>query len=218
MPTSSLFAVFIFSFAIGFGAVVSPGPVSIAIVTQSPKHGWIVGPLVATGHSILEFIIVILIAFGLSSEMTSPTIQIAIAILGGLFLFWMGINMIAGIYKGSVHLPGANEDSSDMSYFQFVSLGIVATISNPFWYAWWMTVAVVYLSQAQELGVASVAAFYLGHISADFVWDTTLSAIIGSGRKWITDKLYSGIIAICGSFFLYLGVVFLLRAFSLINQ
>lgn len=213
MPTSSLFAVFVFSFAVGFGAVVTPGPVSVAIVTQSPRHGWVVGPLVAFGHSILELIIVVLIAIGLTNGMASPNIQIVIAILGGLLLFWMGFNMLLGAKQGKFKLPGSNHTSKDFNKLQIVSAGMIATISNPFWYAWWVTVAAGYLSQAHALGTASVLAFYLGHISADFAWDTTLSTVIGSGKKWITDKVYSTIISVCGIFFLYLGIVFINKAF-----
>ncbi len=49
---------FVFSFVVGFGAVVTPGPVSTAIVSESARRGFIVGPLVATGHSLSELIMV----------------------------------------------------------------------------------------------------------------------------------------------------------------
>ena len=39
LPTS-LAAIFVFSFVVGMGAVVSPGPVSTAIVSQSASRGW----------------------------------------------------------------------------------------------------------------------------------------------------------------------------------
>lgn len=215
VPTSSLIAVFVFSFVVGFGAVVSPGPVSAAIISQSPRHGWVVGPLVALGHSILEFIMVVLIAAGLSSGLAQASIQMVIAILGGLFLLWMGGSMLLGAWQGKVHIPGISVNTKIMTRWQFVTLGIMATISNPFWYAWWVTVAAGYLAQAQALGISSVVAFYAGHISADFAWDTTLSAVIGGGRKWITDTIYRWIIGVCGGFFIYLGVWFLFQGVNL---
>jgi len=87
---------------------------------------------------------------------------------------------------------------------------MAATISNPFWYAWWTTVAAGYLLQAQALGLASVGMFYLGHISADYAWDTLASTVVGTGRRWLTDRVYQGLILVCGGFMIYLGVVFLL--------
>ena len=82
-------------------------------------------------------------------------------------------------------------------------------MSYPFWYAWWTTVAAGYLVQAQALGLAAVAMFYLGHISADYAWDTILSGIVGTGRRWPNDRVYRGIIVLCGGFLIYLGGVFL---------
>jgi threonine/homoserine/homoserine lactone efflux protein len=209
IPTTSILAVFIFSFVIGFGAVVSPGPVSVAIVSQSPRRGWFTGPLVATGHSFLELLIVILIAFGLSSGLAHPTVQTVIALLGGALLTWMGGKMAWDSWKKRIGLPDKNSDSENLSSRQLVSLGMVTTISNPFWYAWWVTVAAGYLTQARALGVASLVAFYLGHISADFAWDTTLSTIVASGRRWISDRIYRGLILVAGVFLVYLGFVFL---------
>ncbi|MEK6587657.1 MAG: LysE family transporter, partial [Chloroflexota bacterium] len=66
MPTESLLAIFVFSFVVTFGAVVSPGPVTAAILSESPRQGWKVGPLIAGGHSLLELLMVILIALGLA--------------------------------------------------------------------------------------------------------------------------------------------------------
>ncbi len=216
MVTSSLPGVFVLSFVIGFGAVVSPGPVSAAIVSQSTRRGWIVGPLIATGHSFMELAIVALIGIGLTSFMAQMSIQTLIAILGGLLLIWMGGGMLNDIWRGKIHLTSVNPDEGEMSYPQMIGLGMITTLSNPFWYAWWLTVAAGYLAQAQALGSASVAAFFFGHISADYLWDTVLSGVIGRGRQWITDTTYRWIIGICGAFFLYLGFQFIINGITMI--
>jgi threonine/homoserine/homoserine lactone efflux protein len=215
LPTSSLQAVFLFSFLAAIGAVVSPGPVSAAIVSQAPRRGWLAGPLVATGHSILELVIVLLIAFGLSAGLANPAIQVWIALLGGLLLVWMGGKMAWDAWKGYLRLPGPEGERVRLSTRQLVGLGMVATISNPFWYAWWVTVAAGYLSQARALGMAAVLAFYIGHISADYAWDTVLSTVVGGGRRWLNDRLYRGLILVCGGFLVYLGLVFLWRGITL---
>ena len=87
-------------------------------------------------------------------------------------------------------------------------------MSDPFWYAWWTTVAAGYLVQAQALGLAAVAMFYLGHISADYAWDTFLSGVVGGGRKWFTDGVYMWVIVACGAYLVYLGWVFITAPFS----
>jgi len=104
-----------------------------------------------------------------------------------------------------------------MSSRQLIGLGALATVSNPFWYAWWLTVAAGYLAQARALGLSAVFVFYLGHICADYAWDTVLSVVVGGGRRWMTDGIYRALILICGGFFLYLGWVFLTHGISALS-
>ena len=216
LPTSSHLAIFLFSFVLSFGAVVSPGPVSAAIVTQAPRRGWITGPLVATGHAFLELIIVLLIAYGLTTTLANPSISSIIAIIGGLLLLWMGVQMIMDIWRRRLKFESGSKGDEGMKNSRLIGLGMIATLSNPFWYAWWVTVAAGYLAQAQNLSLIAVGAFYFGHISADFAWDTLLSLAIGSGRNWITPKVYAILILVCGGFLIYLGVAFLIEGLSMI--
>ncbi len=217
MPTDSLVAVFIFAFVVGFGAVISPGPVSTAIVSQSTRNGWKVGPLISTGHSLLELALTLLIVLGLATVLSQPVIQAIIGMTGGGLLLWMGSSMLVGAVRGKVHVPGISTESKSMTRREIVVLGMVTTITNPFWYAWWVTVAAGYLAQAKALGTGSVAAFYLGHISADYSWNTALSTIVGSGRRWITETVYRVIIGFCGAFLVYFGIVFLSGGISLLK-
>ena len=209
LPTTSLLAIFSFSFVAGLAAVMSPGPISTAIVSQAPRRGWQVGPLVATGHSLLELLMVFLITLGLGTILARQNVQIAIAFTGALLLAWMGGMLIWDVLRGRIRLPGQVEGSSSLAPVQLVTLGVAATVTNPFWYAWWVTVAAGYLAQAQAASMPAVLAFYAGHISADYAWDTVLSTVVGGGRRWMTDGLYQFLLFACGAFFLYLGWVFL---------
>ncbi len=209
MPTNSLFAVFAFSVAVSIGAVVSPGPVSAAIITESPRHGWRVGPLMASAHSLLEVIIVILIGLGLSAGLASPGVSRVIALGGGVVLVGIGLGYILGVFRGKMRLPKADHSQPPRSTSNLLWLGFFTTLSNPFWYAWWVTVAAGYLAQAQAYGPAGPAVFYMGHASTDYAWDTLLSAAAGSGRRWLTDRVYQGIILVTGAAMAYFGLLFL---------
>ena len=121
-PVTSILGVFVFSFVVGMGAVISPGPVSTAIVSQAPRRGWLVGPLLATGHALMELILVILIAVGLGAGLARPGIQVVIAILGGILLVYLGAGMIYDTWRGKLHLPSQDEGISLLSYQQIVGL------------------------------------------------------------------------------------------------
>lgn len=209
MPTDSLLAVFGFSVAVSIGAVVSPGPVSAAIITESPRHGWRVGPLVASAHSLLELFIVILIGLGLSAGLASPGVSRVIALGGGVVLIGIGFGYILGVFQGKMHLPQADHSQPPRTTSNLLWLGFFTTLSNPFWYAWWVTVAAGYLAQAQAYGPAGPAVFYVAHASTDYAWDTLLSAAAGAGRRWLTDRLYQAIIFVTGGAMAYFGLLFL---------
>lgn len=209
MPTQSLLAVYLFAVVVSLGAVISPGPVTAAIVSEAPRQGWRVGPLVASAHVLLELVIVVLIAFGLASGLATPGIGRAIALGGGVILLAIGANYLISLWRGSMQLPQITANQPPRSATSLLSLGLFTTISNPYWYAWWVTVAAGYLVQAGNLGPIGPAVFYLGHISTDFAWDTALSTATGASRRWLTQRVYRGIILLTAGFMLYFGIVFL---------
>jgi len=210
----SILGVLVFAFVVSLSAAASPGPVSAAVVTEAPRQGWRVGPLISVGHSLLELLVVGLIALGLSAGMASPPIQRAIAGLGGVVLLVLGASYLVGAARGTMRLPEADRAAPRRTPMRLIGLGILTTASNPFWYAWWVTVAAGYLAQAQALGLAGVGAFYIGHISADFAWNTTVAAATSAGRRWLTGGRYRLLIAVMGAFMGYLGIRFLLTAFG----
>lgn len=215
MPSTSLLAVFTFTFAISIAAVISPGPVTAAIFTETPRRGWRVGPLIATGHILLELLVVVLISLGLSSGLAQGNVRIVIAVGGGVLLLYMGGSYLWSLAKGNISLNFDRRAGADEKRSNLIFLGVLTTISNPFWYAWWATVVPGYLGEAQALGLASVVAFYFGHISADYAWDTFLSSTISMGRRWISPRMYQGLIVLTGVFMVYLGVVFIQEGFRL---
>ncbi len=201
-----------FSFVIAIAAVISPGPVTATILSESPRQGWRVGPLIATGHSSLEFLMVVLITFGLATVLNAPLASTIIGLLGGLTLLFLGGNYIYGAARGRIRLPHPEEASKPRSYSALFGLGVATTLVNPFWYVWWVTVAAGFLAQAQAIGIATLAAFYFGHISADYAWDTFLSTSASAGRRILTDARYRALILVTGGFMIYLGIVFIVSA------
>jgi threonine/homoserine/homoserine lactone efflux protein len=206
---------FAFSFVVGFGAVVTPGPISTAIVSESTRRGFIVGPLVATGHVALEFLMVVLLALGVSAGLRTPLIIAVVSLLGGAVLAWMGGGMVWGAVKGRLTLPKPGAGVKLLSNRQLLGLGVAATLVNPFWYGWWLTVGATYLAfpQVRVLGLAGLSAFYFGHIAGDYLWDSILSGVVGGGRRWITDGVYKWLIVACGAYLVYVGVTFFTAPF-----
>lgn len=210
----AVLSLLVYAFVVGFAAVVSPGPVSTAIVTESARRGFAVGPLVTIGHVVPEFAMVMLLSLGLAAGLNTPMFTVVVALAGGALLLWMGGSMAWGAYQGTISLPKPDAPNRRLTNWQLLALGFLATVVNPFWYVWWVTMGTEYMARPEVsvLGFAGLIIFYFGHIAGDFLWNSILSGVVGGGRRWISDRLYRSLIVVSGLFLVYLGLVFVQSA------
>jgi threonine/homoserine/homoserine lactone efflux protein len=200
---------FAWSFGVAIGPVVSPGPISTAIVTEGVRRGFRVGPLVSTGHALMELAMVGALALGMGQVLRHPALAAGVGILGGLFLLWMGGTMGWGALRHKPRLPRPGEDSVAPLSRSLIGLGVATTVGNPFWYVWWIGVGGGYVLASGQQGLIALAAFYLGHISADYAWNTLLATVVASGRRWLNDRVYQALLVVCGAFLVYTGLQFI---------
>ena len=90
----ALLAIFGSSFLISLSGALMPGPLFTLSVRETLRRGFWVGPLLATGHALIELALVVGLALGLSEFLGEGTGTAIIAMLGGLFLIWMGYEML----------------------------------------------------------------------------------------------------------------------------
>jgi threonine/homoserine/homoserine lactone efflux protein len=158
---------------------------------------------------------VVALALGMGGIMQRPVLALVIGMVGGLVLLAMGATMGWQVVRHRPTLPSPDEASGTAarrSLAGLVGLGVATTVTNPFWYLWWVGVGGAYVLATSEQGLLALAAFYLGHVAADFAWDTLLASAVASGRRWLTDGVYQLLLAACGLFMCYTGIRFLLQA------
>ena len=89
------------------------------------------------------------------------------------------------------------------------------SVANPYWTIWWLTIGVGLVLGAQKIGVLGIIVFFLGHISADLGWYSTVSWAIGKKRNVISIRIYRVIIFLCAyaliGFGIYFGITFLIN-------
>jgi len=163
--------VFLASFLVGLTGAVSPGPMSASILGMSHKKPLLSTAGLVAGHGIVEAFIIIGIIFGLSSL----PFQTEIALLGCVTLVILGVmQFMAEPEKKAARAEGAGAP--------FVA-GIVLTLSNPYWWIWWLTFGAGFLALQP-----AYAAFFVGHISADLVWFGILAFTASRGAEILGEK------------------------------
>jgi threonine/homoserine/homoserine lactone efflux protein len=90
----ALLAIFGSSFLISLSGALMPGPLFTLSVRETLRRGFWVGPLLATGHALIELVLVVGLALGLSQFLGEGKGTATIAMLGGAFLIWMGCEML----------------------------------------------------------------------------------------------------------------------------
>ncbi len=198
------------SFIVGFTGAMMPGPVLIATILQSTKKGYVAGPLVTLGHALAELVLTVFLIFGLAFIVGSLEVRVVLGLIGGATLLWMGSEALRYSKKAPIHGLVANTSKSRLLVQGPVSLGLLMSVSNPYWWVWWGTLGNTFLFDSLAVaGVIGAATFYFSHILSDFAWYTAVSSSIGRGRVVISDTVYRYILVICGLSLLVLGVIFI---------
>lgn len=207
-----LWTIFLASLVMGFSGAIMPGPLLTVTINESLRQGAKAGPQIATGHALLELILVIAIFFGLGTFITLASVKGTIGVIGGLFLFWMAYGILREA-SSSINLELLAQDT-DKHMLPWVA-GATVSASNPYWFVWWATAGAGSLMLASNYGLAGAGSFYLGHISSDYIWYSLVSAAVARGRSLFTPMVYRVILGVCGlflvgmaSYFIYSGIGF----------
>lgn len=191
---------------LGFVAIISlsgvmmPGPVTAGTIAKAYTNKY-AGMQIAVGHAFVEFPLIAIIGLGLGSIFKIKEVMIVIGLVGGAFLLFIGYNMI----------KMRKEMDKTERYFPYhpVTVGVLTTASNPYFFFWWATVGLFLISEALTFGLAAFALFAVLHWSCDFAWDHFVSYTVFSSKKFWTDKVHHIVFGIFGILMIFFGVYFM---------
>ncbi|MBL7163979.1 MAG: LysE family transporter [Anaerolineales bacterium] len=191
---------------ISLSGVMAPGPITAVVVgkgSESPRAG----ALVAIGHGLVEFPLMVAVFFGIGALLEADYVRITIGIAGGLFILWMGIGMLRSIRQEVlVHEQRVDSRSPVMA-------GVLFSIGNPYFLVWWVTVGAALILRSVEFGVLGFAAFAVGHWLCDLLWDWFLSALSFKGGQFFGNRFQQAIFAVSGVMLLFFGGRLMIDAF-----
>jgi len=188
---------------ISLSGVMAPGPitaVSISKGTESPHSG----ALIAIGHGVVEFPLMVLIFYGLGKLLDFDYVRVVISFIGGFFLLVMGISMLRSINIAKVSLSRYTRSS--------LLAGILLSLGNPYFIIWWATVGAALISRSIEFGILGFLVFSVLHWLCDFVWYYFLSVLSFNGGKFFGKVFQKIAFAICGVFLIFFSGRFIFDA------
>jgi threonine/homoserine/homoserine lactone efflux protein len=182
--------------SISLSGVLAPGPITAVAVgkgSESPHAG----ALVALGHGIVELPLIALVAWGIGRVFDVPLAKTAIALVGGVLLLVMGIDMLRAARRTEVQARRSERYP--------LLAGILLSAGNPFFLIWWATVGATLVSRSLEFGVGGVLALALTHWSCDLGWCCFLSALSFRGGQFFGRRFQQVVFVLCGVFLVFFG-------------
>jgi threonine/homoserine/homoserine lactone efflux protein len=188
---------------ISLSGVLMPGPL-FAVTLKKAAKSKIAGALIAIGHGIVEFPLMFLIFF-LLNEFTIPnTIQIAVGLVGGALMIFMGLQTLKNRNKHNDTAVNLKRDS--------ILAGVWTTAANAGFILWWLTIGTTLILNAKLFGFIGFSVFAGVHWLCDFSWYAVVAFLIFKSQRFWTERVNLGITLFCVVVFMIFGTYFLLNA------
>ena len=189
---------------ISLSGVMAPGPVTAAAIGMGARSRY-AGMLLAVGHGIVEFPLIVFIVLGMGRILKLPSAQIVIGLAGGAFLLMMAIGMLRS-------LRSAQEQETKAAKRTPILAGIILSAGNPYFLFWWATVGLALATTATGMGIWAFALFAVVHWLCDFVWLGALSWASFKGTGLFGARSRRIVLLICAVALLFFGLFFIYNA------
>ncbi len=192
---------------ISLSGVMMPGPMFAVAVTRSYRSQF-AGTKMALGHAIVEIPLMLLIYFGLAQFFDEKPVQIALYLVGGSILVWMGASMFR---KRNQSVNKAR----DLPY-NSVLAGVITSAANPLFFLWWAVVGSMLIMKSLSFGLTGFVLLITVHLLCDFGWLSFISVIIHRTKSMWRKKIQEGLFITCSFLLIGFGAWFLSSGIRLV--
>jgi len=199
----ALVTIFFTSFLIALSGALMPGPLLTVTISESSRRGYMTGPLLIAGHGLLELALVVALLLGLAPFLQRREVFIVTAVGGSAVLLWMALAMFRALPSLSL-----KRDVQASNNRNLVVTGALLSIANPYWTIWWVSIGLSYIMHSLQFGVWGLFSFFSGHILADLLWYSLISATLWKGKALLNDRIYRGLIGACAAFLVIFACLF----------
>jgi len=187
---------------------MAPGPVTATAISMGARSRY-AGALIAIGHGIVEFPLMVLIVLGAGEILKLPAAQIIIGLAGGAFLLWMAVGMLKS-------LRSVEQQETKVAKSAPMMAGIVLSAGNPYFLFWWATVGLALATTATGIGIWAFVLFAIVHWLCDFIWLNILSWASFKGTGLFGPHGQKIVLLVCGVALVFFGLFFIYNAIGVL--
>ncbi|MFZ3086114.1 MAG: LysE family transporter, partial [Candidatus Hydromicrobium sp.] len=165
---NEVYQIFIGSMVVAFSGALVPGPMLTLVISSVARKGFWTSFFIVVGHSLLELVVVISFFLGILKFLDNPLIAKIIGLMGGIFLLYLGIDIVVSIFKKKFTIDFKSvlkqKTITGKSTGTVILKGILISLVNPYWYIWWISIGAAFLIKSVEFNTLGISSFYIGHI------------------------------------------------------
>jgi len=186
---------------ISLSGVMAPGPVTATTIVMGSRNRF-AGVLIAVGHGIVEFPLIVLIVVGMNEVLEDPAVKMVIGFAGGVFLLIMAVQILRSLRSLEQEQAKAIKGAPVMA-------GIVLTAGNPYFLMWWATIGLGLATRAGELGIWAFVLFAVVHWLCDLIWLGALAWASYKGSTLLGERSLRIVLLICSAALIVFGLIFI---------
>lgn len=188
---------------------LAPGPLFFVTISHGTRSGAKSGLVFSLAHTLVEFTLVMLLAYGLLTVAGEPTVKLIIGFAGGIVLLVFGVMQI----HNSLESKFGEIKSRGVATRNLLLIGLAFTGLNPFFIVWWLTVgAQLIIISLEFASLAGVVFMYFCHVWMDYVWLITVAHFAKMGTNVLGFKWYRLVMAFFGAVLIYFGLTFIISS------
>ena len=157
-----------------------------------------------------ELVLCVFILLGAASFFGDGTIS-AISLIGGLALVVFGLLTLKEARTDASSLKISQSPTGLRLKHNLTLIGLVTSVSNPYFWIWWLTAGSALVIREYELGIIMAVAYVLGHWTADLSWFTAVSGSFSRGNALFSQKTHKYVLYGCGIFLIIFGFYFIIN-------
>jgi len=181
---------------------LAPGPVTAAAIGMGSSDRF-AGVVMALGHGIVEFPLMVLLLLGVGRLLKVPQVRIIIGLAGGGFLILLAVQMLQG-------LAGPAAEQVQTTGGSPLVAGILLSAGNPYFLVWWATVGLTLITTAKDsFGLGGFGLMAVAHWSCDLVWLAILSWVSFEGSVLLGPTGQRIVLALCAAAMIGFGLYFI---------
>jgi len=191
-----------------------PGPMFAMTLAKSYRTPW-AGVQISLGHAVIEVPLILLIYFGFARFFENNVVQIALSIIGGGMIIWLGISLFRARTK-------VGQGGKDSPYSAFTA-GILTSGLNPFFLLWWVTIGSMLVMKILDFDTSGffdsnairLTVFIIVHWLCDLIWLSFVSILVYKTQSLWGNKFQQGLFITCSLLLIGFGGWFLMSGLQM---